>query len=581
MMILNGKPVSPGFAQGPAIILGASEKEVSAAKIEAGEIDDEIARFHAILISSRRELEQLQARVASELGATSAEIFSAHLLFLEDRQFIGQIENLIGTEHKNLECAIQKATDDIAHHLIEVDDPYLRERYADVLDLQRRLLRQLSQADKKSLIRLSPNSILVARELLPSHLLELEPGNLAGIVTEIGGETGHAAILARALGVPAVSGITQATQLITPEALLLVNGQTGEVILEPDQFQLKASKTEKTRYDAISQEAVDAESYKSITLDGVVVQLSANVGRPFEVKQVVEHGLDGIGLFRTEYLFLGKQAAPSVKEQYDCFCQIAQSLQGKPLVVRTADFGGDKWPAFLEPRFEANPNLGVRGLRFSLLASQDLFRAQVRAALLASREHDVRIMFPMVIGRADLQEALSVVKDIAHTEGIRDLPPLGALIETPSAVFAIEEILQLSDFISIGTNDLTQFVLAVDRNALALIDDYTVLHPSVLRAVSRVIDAAVAAEKPVTVCGEAAADAGVAGLLVGLGARRLSMSPASAARVRLALRASNLTTLEALAHAALRSESATAVSRLVTESLCNTLPQLGSSAITV
>ncbi|WP_152555561.1 phosphoenolpyruvate--protein phosphotransferase [Methylomarinum vadi] len=581
MKILNGKPISPGYAQGQAVILGIGDKKIASDRIEAGAIDDEIARFHAALESSRRELEQLQARVASELGESSAEIFSAHLLFLDDLQFIEQIENLVRTEHNNLEFAIQQATDDIARRLNEADDPYLRERSADMIDLQRRLLRQLSQAEKISLSRLSSDSILVTREVLPSDLLEFEPENLAGIITEIGGETGHAAILARALGVPAVSGITQATQLITPEAILLVNGQTGEVILEPEPSQLATSSTAKTHYDATTKEATDAESRECITLDGVGVRLLANVGRPFEVKQVLEHSLDGVGLFRTEYLFLGKQAAPSIEEQYDCFCHIARSLGGKPLVVRTADFGGDKWPRFLEPRFEANPNLGVRGLRFSLLASQDLFRAQMLAAILASREHDVRIMFPMVIGHTDLQEAISVVKEIACSEGIREIPPIGALIETPSAVFAIEEILQLSDFISIGTNDLTQFVLAVDRNALALIDDYTVLHPSVLRAVSRVIDAAVAAGKPVTVCGEAAADAGVAGLLVGLGVRRLSMSPANAARVRLALTASNLTTLEALAHAALRSESATAVSRLVTESLCNTLPQLGSGAITV
>lgn len=251
MKILNGKPISPGYAQVRAIILGAGEKKVSAARIEAGGIGDEIARFHRVLTSSRRELEQLQARVASELGATSAEIFSAHLLFLDDQQFIGQIENLIRTEHKNLELAIQEVTDDISHRLIEADDPYLRERSADVIDLKRRLLRQLSQADKKSLSRLLPNSILVARELLPSDLIEFEPENLAGIVTEIGGETGHAAILARALGVPAVSGITQATQLVTPETPLLFNGQTGVVILEPDQSQLKASKTEKNRYDAL------------------------------------------------------------------------------------------------------------------------------------------------------------------------------------------------------------------------------------------------------------------------------------------------------------------------------------------
>jgi len=422
---------------------------------------------------------------------------------------------------------------------------------------------------------------LIARELLPSDLIEFEPQNLAGIVSEIGGETGHAAILARAFGVPAVTGIANATQAIKPDTLLLVNGQTGEVILEPDRLQLEASREEKARYDATTQEVVDAESRKCITLDGVRVQLFANVGRPFEVQQVHEHYLDGVGLVRAEYLFLGQQAPPSFERQYEIYCDTAQGLQGKPLVVRTLDLGGDKWPAFLKPRFEANPNLGVRGLRFSLLASQDLFRTQVRAALCASREHDIRIMFPMVIGRADLKEAFSVVREVARAQGIRQIPPLGALIETPSAVFAIEEILADCDFVSIGTSDLTQFILAVDRNALALIDDYTVLHPSVLRAVNRVLDAADAARKAVTICGEAVGKAGVAGLLVGLGARRLSMSPASAARVRYAIRASSLPDLESIARAALNSDSTKAVSESVAGWLDKALPELGGGAITV
>ena len=265
--------------------------------------------------------------------------------------------------------------------------------------------------------------------------------------------------------------------------------------------------------------------------------------------------------------------------QHETYRQIAASLDGLPLVIRTLDLGGDKWPAFLKPKFEANPNLGVRGLRFSLLAAEDLFRTQICAVLHAATEHEVRIMLPMVLGRADLQQAISIIQNVAQKEGIANLPPIGTLIETPAAVFAIDEIMASSDFVSIGTNDLTQFILAADRNALAMIDDYTVLHPSVLRAVHRVIEAANAAGKPAAVCGESAADPGVACLLVGLGARRLSMSPVSAALVRYALRASHLDSLETLARAALNSDSAQTVSTLVTDALRRICPECHSDAV--
>jgi phosphoenolpyruvate-protein kinase (PTS system EI component) len=267
---------------------------------------------------------------------------------------------------------------------------------------------------------------------------------------------------------------------------------------------------------------------------------------------------------------------PSFERQCEVYRQLAARLDDLPLVIRTLDLGGDKWPAFLQPRFEANPNLGVRGLRLSLLADEALFRTQIRAILHAAEGRDVRILLPMVLGRADLQQAIAIIRDVASEERISSPPPVGALVETPSAVFSIDEIIATADFVSIGTNDLTQFILAADRNALALIDDYTVLHPSVLRAVQRVIAAAHAAGKPATICGEAASDPGVACLLVGLGARRLSMSPLSTARVRYAVRNAHLAALEELAWAALDSGSAQCVSKLVSNALQDIDPQYRS-----
>ena len=578
MKVVSGKPISPGYAQGRAVILGGGHSELPKSHISATQIDTEIARFHAALDASYGELAQLQARVQSELGSATADIFNAHLLFLRDQQFIDGVEAGIRDDRLSLESAIKAKVDELARLLDGADNAYLRERAADVRDLGYRLLRHLTASPAEPLAQLPTGSIMVARELLPSDLLAFDRENVAGIITEVGGETGHAAILARALGVPAVTGVSNATRVIKPDMPLLIDGQTGEVVLEPVSQRLSIAVGNKASYDRMTKNARDAETRSCVTRDGVKVELFANIGRPFEVHQVSRHNLEGVGLFRTEYLFLDEADAPSLERQREIYAQVAANLHGRPLVIRTLDLGGDKWPAFLQPKFEANPNLGLRGLRFSLFASQDLFRTQIRAALRAANGNEVSILLPMVLGGDDLREAVTIVREIGTEEGVAKLPPIGTLVETPSAVFAIDEIVAASDFISIGTNDLTQFILAVDRNALELIDDYTVLQPSVLRAVHQVVQAARAAGKPVTICGEAAADPRVACLLVGLGARRLSMSPVSAARVRYAVRASYHSALEELAHAALRCDSARTVSEQLSDTLRGTLPGLYTGA---
>jgi len=279
-------------------------------------------------------------------------------------------------------------------------------------------------------------------------------------------------------------------------------------------------------------------------------------------------------LFRTEYLFLDEPETPSLERQLELYRQVATALRGRPLVIRTLDLGGDKFPAFLAPRFEANPNLGIRGLRLSLMAAQDLFRTQMTAILRLAGELDIRVLLPMVLGGSDLRDAITLIRQFADEEGMTDVPPIGALVETPSAVFAIDDVLRYADFVSIGTNDLTQFILAVDRNALATVDDYTALHPSVLRAIHQVIRAADAAGKPLSICGEAAADARFACLLAGLGARTLSMNPLSASRVRFAIRAMSAAALEGLAKEALACECARSVAARLDKELGEPLAEI-------
>jgi phosphotransferase system enzyme I (PtsI) len=450
----------------------------------------------------------------------------------------------------------------------------LRERAQDLKDLERRVLRHVTQMCGDWRGQLRSRAVVVARELLPSDLLEIDRRYLAGVVTEIGGEAGHAAILARALGIPSVTGVQDVTRRARPGERILVDGQSAEVVLDPSPEREAAFAVRQSRYDRSARRAASADRLDCVTSDGVRIGLQANIGRADEVDLVAQHRLDGVGLFRTEYLFLDEPDTPSLERQLELYRQVAAALRGHPLVIRTLDLGGDKFPAFLAPRFEANPNLGVRGLRLSLLAAQDLFRTQMTAILRLAGEFDIRVLLPMVLGGSDLRDAFTLIRQFAAEEGITDLPPVGALVETPSAVFAIDDVLRYADFLSIGTNDLTQFILAADRNALTTVDDYTALHPSVLRAIHQVIRAADAAGKPLSICGEAAADARFACLLAGLGARTLSMNPLSASRVRFAIRAMSAATLKGLAKEALACECARGVAALLDDGLGEPLAEI-------
>jgi phosphoenolpyruvate-protein phosphotransferase len=561
--VFQGKPVSPGYAEGGAVVFGTDQTEASRRSISPEEIDKELARFRQALESSRSELLQLSDRVRSELGVAEADIFAAHLVMLQDQGLAKKVTDAIRLDRVNAEAAIASAIAELAQLLGSLDDEYLRQREADIRDLGRRVLRHLSVSDDSNRRELGSTSVLVARELLPSDLLEIDRGQLAGIVTELGGEAGHAAILARAFGVPAVTGVKDVTKHARTGMRVLLDGQTGEVILEPSAQHRAGFGAQRAEFDRVARSAEASERLPCRTRDGVSISLYANIGREDDVAELARHHIDGVGLFRTEYLFLDQPKAPSFERQRRLYGRVAAALAGLPLTVRTLDLGGDKFPAFLSHRFEANPNLGIRGLRFSLLSTQELFRVQLKAILHVSKDFDVRILLPMVIGGSDMRTALAVIHEVADQERVEQLPPVGALIETPAAVFAIEEILAQSDFVGVGTNDLTQFILAADRNALATMNDYTVLHPSVLRAIRWVVKAADAAGKPVSVCGEAAADPSIAGLLVGLGIRQLSMSPVSASRVRLALRGATCQTLQRTAEAALASDSAAAVAALL------------------
>jgi phosphoenolpyruvate-protein phosphotransferase len=498
---------------------------------------DERHRFEGALQLGAEDLVRLRQHVKSEIGTAEAEIFDAHLALLHDRRFLSRIGECIEREQINAEWAVETIVNDYAVRLAAEENEYLRERAADIRDLGRRLLRHLARHDRAPLSSLPGRSVLVARELYPADLVEIDRAHLAAILTELGGPTGHAAILARALGIPAISGIEDATRVITSGVELFVDGTTGEVWADPSPREAAQFAQFSKDYEDRLAAALSEERLASQTCDGLAIGLFGNIGRAHEAESVGRHRLEGIGLFRTEYLFLDEPEAPSLDKQRAVYGSVAETIGDRPLVIRTLDLGGDKFPRFLSPHRENNPMLGLRGLRFSLTSGRTLFETQIRAILaVAARGRDVRILLPMVLGPADFAAALGIIREVAHRDHLRTFPQVGAMIETPAAILMIDELIELSDFASLGTNDLAQFILAADRDSLELVADNAILHPAVLRAIKAVADAGVRTDKPVGICGEAAADPRLTELLIGLGIRNLSMSPAASVRVRQRIR---------------------------------------------
>ncbi len=562
MRLLRGKAVSPGYGDGSAYLMGQAQARLPHYSIDGGSVASEQRRFQIALGQAIEGLDRLRNRVAEDIGREHAEIFAAHLALLKDHGFAERIRARIERDRVNVEQAVQETVLELACKLDSADDPYLREREQDIRDLGRWILRQLDAHASAPLSELPVNTVVVAQELLPSDLINADRGKISAIVTERGGEVSHAVILARSLGVPFVTGVAAATTEIPPAARVLVDGQTGEVWIYPSESDEAAYELRKRRYDLATYRAVQAEYKQCVTADGQRVLLLGNIGRSIEVAHVCEHKLDGVGLFRTEYLYLAEPEPPALLRQVEQYRAVADALVDRPIIIRTFDFGGDKRPLFLEQHLETNPALGLRGLRFALTVVRNLFQQQLRAIVRALPDRDIRIQFPMVIGAYDLLRAKQLLQEICREEGIRQMPKVGAMIETPAAVFTIHDILEHVDFVSIGTNDLTQFLLAADRNTLELVDDYSLLHPAVLRAIRQVVEAAAARDRLVSVCGEAVADPSTACLLVGLGVRALSMSPTSSGRVRESLRAANCKELEEAGRRALECQDPADVARL-------------------
>jgi phosphoenolpyruvate-protein phosphotransferase len=565
MKIIRGIPVSPGFAEGIACVhLEHTDPDVPSLAINRDELPAEIARFDRSVAASLRELRALRDRMLSEIGQSEAGILDAHLALLDDPQFIKRVKKRLADELVNVEKAIATEIQSMERLLLAVENEYLRERRHDIRDIGRRLLRHLKQdgaEQRNQLSKLPENTILIARELLPSDTLDLDRAHVVGIVVEQGGSQSHTAILARALGIPLVTGVEQATTRIKAGHRLLLDGETGTVTIAPSSSQRSHHRKVDNEYRQRLREHSGIPDCR--TRDGCRITLRGNVGRLGELSDIRQQHLDGIGLFRSEYLFLNSARPPRLDRQAHVYSRILSQLEGLPAVVRTLDLGGDKHPAFLTQTKTDNPGMDLRGLRFSL-AHPQLFRTQLRGLLRASSAGRLRILFPMVSTVDDLLAGIKELHNAAGLEDIDSLPEVGAMIETPAALLMIEDILEEVDFVSIGTNDLIQFMLAADRDSLEMFSQTNPLHPALFRAIDRISTAARAKGKPCSVCGEAAGDPLLAALFAGLGIRELSVSPIRAPEIRHAMSTHSLGRLETTAKTLLTCRTRSEISELVT-----------------
>jgi len=537
---LRGTGVSPGVAVGRALVMERDAAPVFRLALPPDRVEAEVLRLEAAFDASREQLSGIKERLSREVGAPHAYIFDAHLLMLEDPLLRERAAAIVRGEGVNAEWALRSVSESLRALFSQFSDAYLRERSTDLDDVIGRIQLNLrGTADAPSLSRLPGPVVLVAGDLVPSEAAELDWDRVLAIVTDVGSSTYHTAIIARSLGIPAVAGLKEATRQIPAGCLVAVDGTRGEVVVEPSGAALLGLEAAQEAYRREEERLRGTRALAARTLDGVELRLEANVEFPEEVATALLHGASGIGLFRSEYLLGRGLRFPTEEQQLDVYRRLVEQMHPHPVTVRTWDVGLEA----LGPAGPSSPNpaLGERALRL-LRRSPDPFRVQLRALLRAGRQGPVRIMFPFVSGPGDLRLALALLdqaKAELRAEGVpfREDVPVGVNLEVPSAAVVADLLAAEVDFFSVGTNDLIQYLLAVDRTDPRVSSLYEPLHPAVLRTLRRIAEAAEAYGRPLSVCGEMAGQPVEAVLLVGLGFRSLSMAPSAIPRVKEALRA--------------------------------------------
>ncbi len=558
--VLKGIPASPGIAIGPAFLYGKEEFVIYKRKITDEEIPSEIAKFEEALIKTRQEILELQ-KTLSQKGASSAKIFEAHLLLLEDRMLIEEVIKELKEKKLCVEYIFSQVLKKYINAFSQMGDSYIRERTADVSDVGRRILKHLLGQDKGGPLKLEEPSIIVAHDLSPSDTATMSKTNLLAFITDIGGKTSHTAIIAKSLEIPAVVGLQIATRVIRPGDLLIVDGNEGIVIVNPDAKTLKRYQKEKDRTIVEIKQLEDMlRDLPAETPDGRRVTVAANIEFPSEVDSVLSHKAEGIGLFRTEFLYMGRDDLPSEEEQFEVYSKVAQQVYPNDVIIRTLDIGGDKFLSQIDMPEEMHSFLGWRAIRFCL-ARPDIFKVQLRAILRASASGNVKLMFPMISCIEELRQAKKILDEVKKELRKKRIPfdedlKVGAMIEVPSAAITSDLLAKECDFFSIGTNDLVQYTLAVDRANEKVAYLYRPTHLAILRLIKTIIENAHAQGIWVGMCGEMAGELPLVILLLGLGLDEFSAPAISVPKIKYVIRNISFKEAQEVAERALKLGSA-------------------------
>ncbi|WP_409310511.1 phosphoenolpyruvate-protein phosphotransferase PtsI [Pectobacterium sp. B1J-3] len=565
--MISGILVSPGIAFGKALLLKEDEIIISRKKISADQVEQEVERFLTGRAKASKQLEAIKTKAGATLGAEKEAIFEGHIMLLEDEEFEQEIITLIKDEHASADAAAFSVIENQAKALEELDDEYLKERAADMRDIGKRLLKNILNMNIVDLGDIQDEAILVATDLTPSETAQLNLDKVLGFITDLGGRTSHTSIMARSLELPAIVGTTDVTKQVKNGDYLILDAVNNKIYQNPAPEIIEELKLVQQQYHSEKYELAKLKDLPAITLDGHQVEVCANIGTVRDVVGAERNGAEGVGLYRTEFLFMDRDSLPTEEEQFQAYKAVAEAVGAQAVIVRTMDIGGDKDLPYMDLPKEENPFLGWRAIRICL-DRKEILHAQLRAILRASSFGKLRIMFPMIISVEEVRELKAELEMLkaqlrAENKSFDETIEVGVMVETPAAAAIAHHLAKEVDFFSIGTNDLTQYTLAVDRGNELISHLYNPMSPAVLTLIKQVIDASHAAGKWTGMCGELAGDERATLLLLGMGLDEFSMSAISIPSIKKIIRNANYEDAKALAEQALAQPTAQELSNLV------------------
>jgi phosphotransferase system enzyme I (PtsI) len=566
---MKGIGVSPGIVIGEVLL--KEEKQIIIEKKDIISYKEEIQRFKMAIENSKSEIKGIYDSVLKSIGESEASIFEAHLMILEDPEMLEQVEKKIEDNKVNAEWALKEISEMFISIFEDMDNEYMKERAADIKDVTSRLMKKLMNIEEVNFSKLASEVIIVARDLTPSDTSQIDRNKVLGFITEIGGRTSHSAIMARTLEIPAIVAVKDITTKVKNGDLIVFDGEEGLIYINPEEQIVRLYEHKKAEYNKAQKELNLLVGKESITTDGITVELAANIGTPKDLESVINNDGEGIGLFRSEFLYMDRKTAPSEEEQYIAYKEVAEKMKNKPVVIRTLDVGGDKELEYLNLPKEMNPFLGYRAIRVCL-DKVDIFKTQLRAILRASAYGNIKIMFPMISSIEELRAAKAILQQVRNELNKENIAfnenlEVGIMIEIPAAAIISDLLAKEVDFFSIGTNDLIQYTTAVDRMNEKVSHLYNPFHPALLRLVKMVIDNAHKENKWVGMCGEVAGDPKLIPILLGMGLDEFSMSPISILKAREIIRNISKGRMRDLAEQVINLPTAEEVEKFIEENI--------------